>query len=73
MTLLHAERVQQLQRLCFKHVPKLMELALSTVRPLPPESPPRSPPTPSHPPARSRFEHAPKLTEHALSTRCPPE
>ena len=32
MMILHAERVQGLQRLCFKHVPKLMELAMSTVR-----------------------------------------
>lgn len=31
MALAHAEKIQQLQRLVFKHVPKLMELALSTV------------------------------------------
>lgn len=31
MDLMHAERVQQLQRLAFRHIPKLMELSLSTV------------------------------------------
>jgi intron-binding protein aquarius len=31
VSLAHAERITQLQRLVFKHVPKLMELALSTV------------------------------------------